>query len=79
MAALEDLVNVDYIRSLVTSGETHKSISRRLQQVVPGCRGISERGVRRFCRKHGLQRMDDAELDGVVTSFVARYGHHYGR
>ena len=51
-------------------GHSYKEISRQLQQMFPYQRGFSERTVRRYCKEHGLEKMDEAEIDEVVSEAV---------
>ena len=38
--------------------------------MFPSRKGLSERSVRRFCKLHGLTKMDDEEVNEVVEQAV---------
>ena len=79
MSLLEGLVDLSDIQLFVRRGYTHAQIADILGQRHPNTRGLSERSVRRFCRRNGIVRLSSLELDGIVEDQIARYGHGYGR
>lgn len=46
--------------------------------MYPNQRRLSERSDRRYYQRHNIHRLDDNEIEGVVSSFVTMYGHQYG-
>ena len=67
---------------VVHQGHSLRSVSRHLQAMFPGVRGLSIRSVRQFCSSKGIRQrttMTDWELDELVCSTVANVGHSYGR
>ena len=79
MAHLETIITVPLMREMVQRGMTHLQISNQLKQLHPLDRGISERSDRRFCRINNVTRITDQELDNLVGTCIARFGHGYGR
>jgi len=79
MAALEEILDENWVRSLVKRGSSHLTISQYYKIIYPNTRGISERSVRRYCQAHGITRLTDEEIDSFVGYFISLYGHHYGR
>ena len=75
MAMLEGLVDIAKIQHIVWRG----NIAITIQERFPGRRGISERSIRRFCRRNNISRISNVQLDLVVQDFVELYGHGYGR
>ena len=55
MASLEQLVPdiEEFVREKVQQSVPHQDISRKLQEMYPSRRGLSERSIRRFCKEHG--------------------------
>lgn len=73
MALLEDLGCRMLISDRVQNGFTHQQISVELQQLYPGCPGLSTRSVRRFCENnniHRSSRLSASEVDAVVEQAV---------
>ena len=61
----------DYLRHSIA---THSDVASELHQMYPGCRGFSERSVRRFCAENGITRrshMTDGEVVDQVHQAVA--------
>ena len=79
MAMLEGLVDIAEIQHMVWRGMSHRNIAITIQERFPGRRGISERSIRRFCRRNNISRISNVQLDLVVQDFVELYGHGYGR
>lgn len=51
-------------------GHSYGEISEKLQQMFPNRRGFSERTVRRYCKGHDLEKMDEVEIDEAVGKAV---------
>ena len=63
--------NVDVIRSQVKANKTFTEISNLFEQNFPEVRrGFSERNMRLFCSKHGITKMNDAEVDAIIQDCV---------
>ena len=58
------------IARLRKDGYTYKGISKYLQDLYPHQRGFSTRTVRRYCKENGLEKMDETEIDEVVSEAV---------
>jgi len=68
-----ELVNEKYIAEWIAKGETHLDISTKLQRLLPGVRGLSERSVRRYCDSKGFvyrSRLSQTAVNAVVASVV---------
>ena len=64
--------NVDVIRRQVKANRIYTEISNLFKQNFPEVRrGFSERNLRLFCSKHGIAKMNDAEVDPIVQDFVS--------
>ena len=64
--------NVDVIRRQVKANRTYTEISNLFKQNFPEVRrGFSERNLRLFCSKHGITKMNDAEVDAIIQDFVS--------
>ena len=61
-------MEIEYVASERKKGRTYAEISTQLQQMFPLRKGLSERSVR-FCKLHGLTKMDE-EVDEVVEQTV---------
>ena len=79
MALAESTVDISTIRDHVRKGNTHRLISDILKEIYPGKTGFSERSIRRLCSKHGIRKLTDGEIDGIVSRTIMSYGHGYGR
>ena len=67
---------------VVHRGDSLRSVSRHLQGLFPGIRGLSVKSVRRFCSSRGIHyksNIGDRELDEFVRLRVRNVGHSYGR
>ena len=67
---------------VVHHGDSLRSVSRHLQGLFPGVRGLSVRSVRRFCSSRGIHyrsNIGDRKLDELVRLRVRNVGHSYGR
>ena len=63
--------NIDVIRSQVKANKTFTEISSLFKQNLPEVRrGFSERNMRLFCSKHGITKMNDAEVDAIIQDCV---------
>ena len=69
------------ILQLLTEGRTYEEISTYFMRWSDISHGLSPRTIRRFCSTRGLscRVVDDRCLDRVLTAFVSRLGHSYGR
>ncbi|XP_077867488.1 uncharacterized protein LOC144356695 [Saccoglossus kowalevskii] len=78
--ALDSALKLDnnYIQSMVSAGRNYKFISCHIQSMHPGVRGISERSVRRYCKRYNIGRMRDQKLDASVTQAIQEVGPSYG-
>ena len=74
-----DPLEESVVRYMVRKGYTHKAISDYYRNLYPDRRGFSTRNVRRFCKIRGITRISDNEVATFVGSFIALYGHRYGR
>ena len=74
-----NLVSEDEVRSLIKSGRTHHDVSILLQTKYSGIIGVSERSVRRFCKRHDIHRRSHEALNEEVARAVAEVGPSYGR
>ena len=77
MCGMDEIQGVEeLVRDLIRDQrKTHRDVSINLQNMFPGVRGLSEMSVRRYCYKHGIHRtsrVDDAVLDHLVSSNVAK-------
>ena len=77
MATLEEIPGIEAVvrDSIEQQRKSHGEVSAELQQLYPGVRGLSCMSVRRYCTQHGIHktaRVDDATLDQIVTSNVAK-------
>ena len=79
MAALNLIVDEDFVRDLVKRGVTYLTVAIYYKELYPNVRGISERSVRRYCNAHGIIRITNDEIDGIVGETIRLYGHCYGR
>ena len=71
-----------FIKRCVEKGETYSTISLRLKSMLPRTRGLSERSVRRFCKKlniHPYSHLSNGQLDSITAAAVRSVGHSYGR
>ena len=74
--------NIDAITQYVRQNKTYQEISMIFKEAFPEqSRGFSERNIRLFCSKHGIRRMDDAEVDDIVQGLVDQVSrrHQYPR
>ena len=72
----------DEISIRISSGETHETISIALQARNLSQRGLSARSVRRLCSEEGIHyrsRLNDRQLDQIITREVRNVGNAYGR
>jgi hypothetical protein len=73
----------DLVRDLVEQRRwSHSRVSDYLQQTYPGTRGLSLRSIQRFCSAKGIHRtsrLDDTQVDEVVSEAVNMVGPVYGR
>ena len=65
-----DGINPDIVAKFRKDGLTYGEISVRLEEECGQQRGISERSVRRYCKRHGTEKRNDEEIDGVVEEAV---------
>ena len=64
--------NVDVIRRQVKANRTYTETSNLFKQNFPEVRrGFSERNLRLFCSKHGITKMNDAEVDAIIQDCVS--------
>ena len=55
------------VKNWVGERLSYEKISERLKDVYPNIsRGLSARSVRRYCKKLGITRQNDEEIDHVV-------------
>ena len=72
------------IRSLINEGLSYREVSNFLVGFTGHYEGLSQRSVRRFCRRRGIRSrrrggLDDTTLDEITGYFINRVGHSYGR
>ena len=63
MASLQTLVDVEEIRGMIQRGLSHLQISGHLKELYPDQRGISERSVRKYCKRNRITKITDHELE----------------
>ena len=64
--------NINVIRSQIKANKTYKEISNLFKQRFPEVRrGFSERNLRLFCSKHGISKLNKAEIDAVIQQCVS--------
>ena len=64
--------NINVIRSQIKANKTYKEISNLFMQRFPEVRrGFSERNLRLFCSKHGISKLNEAEIDAVIQECVS--------
>ena len=76
-----DDVNPTVVRKWIEEGQTFENVSVRLQMMLPGRRRISDRSVRRFCRKNGISfrsNLTQTEVDRLVYKAVQEVGQWVG-
>ena len=72
--------NIDVIRSQVKENRAYAGISNLFKQNFPEVRrGFSERNVRLFCSKHGITKMNDAEVDAIFQDCVSEASSYFIR
>ncbi|XP_020900484.1 uncharacterized protein LOC110239119 isoform X2 [Exaiptasia diaphana] len=81
---LEEIVEETFVKELIEKKLSYKEISKRIQRLFPGERGISARSVRRYCSERGLNPkslrwVSDGDIKGMIEANVKQYGHFYGR
>ena len=69
-------IDKEMVAELRKKGYTYKKISETLLSMHPNMKGLSERSVRRFCKKWDIDKMDNIELDGVVGAAVGEVCEH---
>lgn len=70
--------NIAIIRSEVKANITYIEISNLFKQNFPEVRrGFSERNLRLFCSKHGITKMNDAEVDAIIHDCVSEVSSLY--
>uniref|UniRef100_A0A1X7UV32 Uncharacterized protein n=1 Tax=Amphimedon queenslandica TaxID=400682 RepID=A0A1X7UV32_AMPQE len=65
-----DGIDPDIVAKFQKDGLTYGEISVILEEEYGQQRGLSERSVRRYCKKHGIEKRDDEEIDEVVEEAV---------
>ena len=75
--ALEELPNMEsFIRlRLETHRCSYRKISEELNAIYHGHRGLSERSVRRFCKKMNINKisqLSDIDLDQLVNVHIGK-------
>ena len=83
MTTLEEIPGIEaLVRDRIEQQrKSHSEVSTELQQLYSGVRGLSCMSVRRYCAQHGIHktaRVDDATLDQIVSSNVARVSANGG-
>ena len=64
--------NINVIRSQIKANKKYKEISNLFKQRFPEVRrGFSERNLRLFCSKHGISKLNEAEIDAVIQQCVS--------
>ena len=63
-----------YLREEIGKGISHKEISKRLQEILPGQRGVSKRSVRRFCSKYNIHRTSRLQKDPLRRVIASKIG-----
>ena len=64
--------NINVIRSQIKANKTYKEISNLFKQRFPEVRSVfSERNLRLFCSKHGISKLNEAEIDAVIEHCVS--------
>ena len=74
MSRIEEKALSGFVRERVAAGAMHVDISRDLQSLYPGKRGLSSSSVRRFCASNNVSRrsgLDASEVLESVASAVA--------
>ena len=70
-----------FVRDLIEHRrKSHYQVSAELQQMYTDVQGLSEMSVRHYCRKHGIYktaRVDDATLDQLISTNIARVSTRY--
>ena len=79
---MEEIQGVEaLVRDLIERRrKSHFQVSAELQKMYPGVRGLSAMSVRRYCSKHGIHktaRIDDATLDQLISTNIARVSTRY--
>jgi hypothetical protein len=65
-----DNVDIDIVAKSRKDGHSYGEISKQLKEMFPYQRGFSERTVRRYCKKYGLEKMNEDDIDEVVSDTV---------
>ena len=68
------------IRSLINEGLSYREVSNFLVGFTGHYEGLSQRSVRRFCRRREIRSrrrggLDDTTLDEITGYFINRVGH----
>ena len=61
---------VQDIRIAVFRGTSFVNIARILKSRYPTVMGLSEKSVRRYCRRHNIAKIKDRELDQAVRRAI---------
>ena len=75
MAFLEEIGCKRLISDRVHSGHSHQQIAAELQNLYPGCPGLSVRSVRRFCSNNVIHRSSqlcENDVDALVQRAVSQ-------
>ena len=65
-----EAIDKDSVIEMRKKGYTYKKISEILMSTHPSVRGLSEHSVQRYCKRWGIDKMDNVELDEVVAEAV---------
>lgn len=63
-------MEIHNVTDMLLQGMSHKYISNVYSHRFPSKKGLSERSVRRFCKKHSLHKLNGTDLDNIVKKSV---------
>ena len=73
---IEKVVDPAVVTKWRKDGLTYAQISHKLHEMFPSQRGFTERSVRRYCKVHGIKKMDEQEIDDIVSKAVVEVSTH---
>ena len=58
----------------VFSGVSYREVARVLQLQFPNIRGLSEKSVRRYCKRFQIEPINDQDLDRIMQHCIFQVG-----
>ena len=73
---IEKVVDPAVLTKWRKDGLTYAQIIHKLHEIFPSKRGFTEKSVRRYCKVHGIKKMDEQEIDDIVSKAVVEVSTH---